>query len=189
MALTVVQPPAVEPVSLADAKAFCRIDTPYDDALVESLIITSRLQIETALGLALISQTLRRSVGHWPDCGTIEFRVRPVQSIGSVTVVGASGAVEPLDPSTYRGDLASPTPRVVLLVSPTAAFTALPGSLAVSFVAGFGATPDTVPPPVRHALRLLIAHWYDNRDGAAVGGAAIPAAVSELLGPYREGRL
>ena len=55
--------PAVEPVTLSEAKAHLRLETTAEDALVTSLIMTSRLHIEAALGLALTRRT-----GRW--CST-----------------------------------------------------------------------------------------------------------------------
>jgi len=38
---------------------------------------------------------------------------------------------------------------------------------------------------------MLVAHWYEHRDPAEIGGAAtrIPEAVSALLKPYSRVRL
>ena len=44
-----VTPPIQEPVSIADAKAFARIEFPDDDAIVASLIAQAREYVETAL--------------------------------------------------------------------------------------------------------------------------------------------
>ena len=51
---------------LAEAKAHMRIDARAEDALIASLIVTSRLHIEAALGLALLSQTWSYFVDAWP---------------------------------------------------------------------------------------------------------------------------
>jgi hypothetical protein len=45
--------------------------------------------------------------------------------------------------------------------------------------------------PIRQALLLLIAHWYEHRTPFEVGALAEPAPdeVSRLLSPYRALRL
>jgi uncharacterized phiE125 gp8 family phage protein len=65
------------------------------------------------------------------------------------------------------------------------------GGIEIDFTAGFGAQAGDVPQSVRHALLLLVAHWYEHRDPIDIGDrtAAIPAAVSELLAPYTVTRL
>ena len=47
--------------------------------------------------------------------------------------------------------------------------------------------PTDVPEPLRQAIRLLVAHWYENRGLIAVGQsvAVLPATVAALLAPYR----
>jgi uncharacterized phiE125 gp8 family phage protein len=61
----------------------------------------------------------------------------------------------------------------------------------IQFTAGIGDEAEDVPQPIRHAVLLLVAHWYEHRDPLEIGSAAaaIPAAVSDLLKPYREVRL
>jgi len=46
MALICLEPPVVEPVTLAEAKLHCRIDVDDDDVLVGSLISTAREHLE-----------------------------------------------------------------------------------------------------------------------------------------------
>ena len=44
-----------------------------------------------------------------------------------------------------------------------------------------------VPEPLRQAIRLLVAHWYENRGIVAAGGevAVLPQSVAALIAPYR----
>jgi uncharacterized phiE125 gp8 family phage protein len=65
------------------------------------------------------------------------------------------------------------------------------GGIEIAFTAGYGAAASDVPAPIRQALLLLVAHWYEHRDPIEIGTDAtiIPAAVSELLQPYRVRRL
>ncbi|MEO0671340.1 MAG: head-tail connector protein, partial [Pseudomonadota bacterium] len=59
MALRQLTAPASEPVTRDEAKAFLRLEHDAEDAFIDSLIKTSRLHIEAALSLALITQTWR----------------------------------------------------------------------------------------------------------------------------------
>lgn len=191
MALIYRSGPAEEPVTLAEAKAHLRLETAADDALVTSLIITSRLHLEAALGLALTSQEWTLVLDRWPANGVVAFPMRPVTAVSAVRVRAADGTPAVLDPSAYLLEGAGSPPRLV------AANGALPdpgraaGGIEIDFTAGFGATPQDVPEPIRHAVRLLVAHWYEHRDPIEIGAAstAIPAAVSELLQPYSGPRL
>lgn len=46
---------------------------------------------------------------------------------------------------------------------------------------------DEPPTPVVEAVFQLMAHWYQNREGVAVGVAAetLPLGIRTLLAPYR----
>jgi len=46
--------PAVEPVSLSEAKTHCRVDTSDDDAYIGSLITVAREYLEETLDVSLI---------------------------------------------------------------------------------------------------------------------------------------
>ncbi|HEY8334021.1 MAG TPA: head-tail connector protein, partial [Tardiphaga sp.] len=52
---------------------------------------------------------------------------------------------------------------------------------------GFGAVASDVPEPLRQAMRLLVAHWYDNRGVMAIGGSVmlLPAGVAALVAAHR----
>lgn len=59
---------------------------------------------------------------------------------------------------------------------------------ATAYVAQVGvSTTPTAPKPVDHAIKLLISHWFQNRDAAGdKPSQAIAFGVDALLAPYRE---
>ena len=59
MGLIQITPPAVVPLSLAEAKAHARIDGAEDDALVAGYIRSATASIEAYLGMALITSSWR----------------------------------------------------------------------------------------------------------------------------------
>lgn len=191
MPLILTSPPAVEPVSLAEAKAHLRLDGAAEDVLIGSLILTSRLHIEAALGLALITQGWTLVLDRWPDRDSLSLPLRPVQSIAAVRVLAADGTPALLDPGSYLADTAATPPRLVRTGPPWPDPERAAGGIEIAFAAGFGPVPASVPEPLRQALLLLVAHWYEHRTPAEAGLAAtaVPAALSELLLPYRLKRL
>jgi hypothetical protein len=48
-----------------------------------------------------------------------------------------------------------------------------------------------VPEPIRHAVKLLVTHWFEHREPVVLGQLAqeVPATVAGLLLPYRRARL
>ncbi len=191
MALVQTSGPPLEPITVSEAKAHLRIDGADEDTLIASLILTSRLHVETALGLALLTQSWRLTLDRWPCEKDLELPLRPLQTIDAVRVFPAEGAATVIAPANYIADAASVPPRLVR----TGVIWPQPGKAAngieIDFTAGYGAAPAQVPAPIRQALLLLIAHWYERRDPIEVGSpdTVIPEAVSELLDLYRVKRI
>lgn len=191
MSLVMTSPPAVEPVTVADAKAHMRIDTDAEDVLIGSLILTSRLHIETALSLALTTQSWKLTLDRWPKCREIDLPIAPLRSVAGVRVKDASGNPTTVSEQSYLVDLASRPPRLVWNNSAPP----LPGLAAkgieIDLTAGFGDDASSVPAPLKHAILMLTAHWYEHRDPQEIGqdGARIPDAVSDLINPFRTIRL
>jgi len=140
MTSTLIAPPGEEPVTLAEAKAFCRIDGADEDALVDALIAAARLQVESLTGRALIAQTWRLTMACAPRL--VELPVIPVAAL----VAAPDGAV-------LQGD-------AVLLVEPV-------DELTVDYTAGYGAAAD-VPGDLKQAVLTLVAYWYENRDAVTM---------------------
>jgi uncharacterized phiE125 gp8 family phage protein len=191
MSLMMTAAPAVEPVTLAEAKAHCRADSTAEDPFISSLIVTSRLQIEAAMGLALITQSWRLTLDGWPPGGALQLPMRPVQSIESFDVTSPTGVTTAVPEAHWHLDSYDLPPRIVLthLASPIPG--GVPEGIGIDFTAGFGTQPASVPQPIRHALLLLVAHWFENREPAAIGASVspIPDTVSALLAPWRTVRL
>ena len=191
MPLVLTSGPASEPVTVAEAKAHLRVDGSDEDALIASLILTSRLHIEAALGLALVTQGWRFVLDDWPKDRTIELPIRPLQSVSAVRVREGDGGSAILASDSYVVDASSAPPRL----APIAAGWPRPGrvlaGIEVDFTAGYGAAASSVPATLRQALLLLVAHWFEHRDPIEIGSreTRIPAAVSDLLMPYRIKRL
>jgi uncharacterized phiE125 gp8 family phage protein len=192
MPLILTAGPAVEPVTLAEAKAHLRADGTAEDALIASLIVTARLNVEAASALALITQSWSYFLDAWPRGRALTLPLRPVQSVAAVRLYDESGASTTLDPVTYLLDGAGSPPR---LVRQGALHWPKPGRNAngveVAFTAGYGSAAADVPAPIRQAVLMLVAHWYEHRSPVEIGPFAdpIPDTVGTLLAPYRPIRL
>jgi uncharacterized phiE125 gp8 family phage protein len=192
MPLILTSGPAVEPVALSEAKAHLRVDGAAEDTLIASLTVTARLHVEAAAGLALITQSWSWFRDAWPPGPALDLPLHPVQSIAAVRLYDAGGAATTLDPAFYFLDGAGTPPR---LVCQAALAWPIPGRLAngveIAFTAGYGPASADVPAPLRHAILLLVAHWYEHRAPVEAGAqpAPLPDMISGLLAPYRAVRL
>ena len=191
MRLTLLSGPAAEPLELDDVKAHLRLDGDDEDALLASLITTSRSHVETALGLALITQSWRWQADCWPRNGLVELMTRPIQSVDRVAVRAADGTQTVIDATDYILDVSGQTGRL----APSEGHWPKPGArlggIEIDFTVGYGNAATDVPEPIRQALRLLVAHWYAVRNPVHIGQMAtrVPDTVSELLMPYRVRRI
>ena len=181
-------PKPTEPVSLAEAKLHLRVDHDDEDILILSLISAARLHLEHVLGRAFITQGWLYLTDNWPAGHTVDLPLAPVQSIVSVKVYDSDDAATTLSPSTYLLDGLSVLPRLVRRASNT---WPKPGRIAngieVSFTCGHGSLASEVPAPLRQAVLLLVAHWYEHRQPVEIGDQAevMPALVQDLVSPYR----
>lgn len=184
MSAILLTAPAVEPVSLAEAKAFLRVDHDDDDDVILALASASRVHIETQTRRALITQGWRLSFDAWPADGRVAVVPGPLRELGAARVFDFNGAAHAVDVQNFVPDLAASA----LAFAPWAV--PAPGRLAAGIeldvTVGYGDAATGVPEPLRQAVRLLIAHWYENRGLAALGTVTVlPTTVAALIAPYR----
>ena len=191
MAVVLTAAPAAEPIALADAKAHLRIDAGDEDARLTALITAARMFIERTLGLALVTQSWSYFLDFWPRAGCITPPILPVQLVGTVKVHDGAGGSVTLDAASYAADVVSEPARLVLKGAVPATQARELNAFEVDFTAGYGDEADDVPGPIRHALKLLVAHWFERREVVVLGLGAqeVPATVAGLLLPYRRVRL
>jgi len=190
MTLRLLTGPALEPVTLGEAKAHLRIDATDEDAFIASLITTARLQIETALDMALITQQQQWLGDDWPDGNIVELPLRPLQSIDAIRVRNIDNIASVLDPDSYTVDTASALPRIASQTGDWPQPGATLNGIEIDITAGFGARADDVPQNICQALLMLTAFWFEHRDPTtAEDRRPLPEAVSDLLTPYKAMRL
>ncbi len=175
--------PAAEPLSLDEAKAFIRVEHNDDDALIVALIAAARIHIETETRRALITQSWRIVRDCWPECGRTAVRPAPLRALTAVRVFDFENNAHDLDLQAFVLDLGASELAFIpwTLMQPTR----IADGVEIDVTVGYGDTALDAPEPLRHAVRLLIAHWYENRGIVGGNGAALPATVAALIAPYR----
>lgn len=191
MGLVLTGAPAAEPVSLDEAKAHLKIDHADEDVMLASLMLTARLNIEQALSLALITQAWTYHLDQWPKVRVVALPLSPLQAVAAVRVKKADGVSELIPPTSYMVDLVSKPPRLIWNKGERRDPGVIAGGIEIDLTVGFGASGASVPAPLKHAILMLTAHWYEHRTPGANGAndVRIPAAVSDLIQPFRTMRL
>jgi uncharacterized phiE125 gp8 family phage protein len=172
--------PAVEPVTLSEAKAHCRVDASADDTLIQGYITTAREWVEDYIDRALVTQQLVMKLDTFP--GEIELPRPPMIASGTATAVtityvtGEAGGTATLSASEYRVDRDS-TPGVIrtLYAGSWPSHLLDQNSVTVSWWAGYG-DAASVPQRVKSALLMCVHELYEKR-----GDGQMPAAAMRLL--------
>jgi uncharacterized phiE125 gp8 family phage protein len=182
MSIVLTTPPAIEPVTLDEAKAHLKVDTTDDDALIGTLICAARSKAEWNTGRAFITQGWTLAADCWPQDNVFELPFPPLQSVGSVTAYALDDTATVLDPSTWQADTVSAPARLALKTnaSPPVNLRAL-NAIEIVFTAGYGDSESDVPALIREAILEIVADMYVNRGDTD----EIPLAAMALLAPYR----
>lgn len=191
MRTKVVTAPTVEPVTVAEVKAQCRIDSSSEDALLAIYIQAAREYAETFTRRAFCTQTLRGWLDVWPpdDKPWIYLPNPPLASVSSITYVDSAGVTQTWSSSNYVVDgNTTTTARIGLAYGasfPTLR-SGLQNAITVNWSAGYGAAA-AVPAAIKQALLLIVAHWFENRESVVIGSIAtnVPMAANSLLSSVR----
>ena len=189
MTYLLVGEPAVEPVSVPDAKQHLRIDHDQDDALVAELIAAGRRHVEHETGVAMIEQLWRRYLDDWPADRCVRLARHPVRRLIGVTLYDEAGAPHPMPTEWLRLDTVSRPAR--LYVSDAVPPGASMNGIEIEFAAGLAETPVEVPETLRRAVLMLVAHWYEFRGAVPPDRqpVSIPPGFERLVGAYRAVRV
>lgn len=174
-----VTPPAVEPVTLAEAKTYVRVDHASDDVVLQGMIEAAREVAEHFTRRAFITQVWETTHAYGVQAASSwAFGRRPVQSIQSVTAYAEDGTptVMPVGEYALDGDtivlgFAKAWPIGQRQVD----------ALVVRWTAGYGAAPDDVPGAIRAAILQMVAAQYADRER----GAIVDGGVARLLAPFK----
>lgn len=184
MPLALITPPAVEPISLAEAKLHARVDDSDRDTLITVFIKSAREAAEHELGRALITQTWRLTLDEFPEA-EIELPKPKVLSIVSVGYVDASGVDQVVSSANYTLDSAQ-LPGWVLPAEDFdwPATRAIANAVRVDFTAGYGPAATDVPASVRQWMLLQIGAAVKQAEAFASG-----FTVAELPNRWVDGLL
>ena len=201
-ALRVITGPSSEPVTIDLARQHCRIDAGYDDALIAMYVTGARIEAEAYLNRALFMQRLQYAITwappptatplvpqslivfplNWPPLvkRPIELPRAPAVSVEQI-MWGPIDDMQLADADDY--DLNLNVEPGYIAVKPQLLPRIPQQSMVIDFTAGYDAAdPAAVPMPIRMAILVGTAHYYENRGDVP---AEMPAAFYRLLDPFR----
>lgn len=188
MADKIITYPTFEPIIVADAAEYLRVDNvSADTALITALITTARQAVEQYCNRYIAEQTIETALTGFSDVIKLSA---PVQSVTSIKYLDVNGTEQTLNSNQYLIDYYSQPVQITPAYNVTyPELYNVPNNVKVRFVAGYttGDSPDTTPMPLplRYGMLLIIGDLYANREAQSDKRYEINPTVQNLLYPYR----
>jgi uncharacterized phiE125 gp8 family phage protein len=172
-------------LTLAEAKEHLNAEESTDDDYIAALIDVARGHIEERVGFVVQAET--RTLLFPAFEAVMHLPVHPVRSVTAVRYYDETDALATVDSADYRMGGGERRPMLMARLNkswPSAV--AYPDAVQVEAEVG-PETRDDLPEDVRHAGKLLVGHWYRNREAVEMAGVSreMDFAVSALLSPFR----
>jgi len=173
--------------TVESVKQHLRVTHNDDDAYINLLIMAATAQVEVTTNRQMINATYAYKLDDFPV--EIELPKPPLSSVTSITYVDVDGdtqTVSSADYTVYTTGVVGRIGRSYGAIWPIARN--IPEAVTVTYVAGYGATPASVPAGIKHAINLLVGHWYTNREAIDMDSMAnmkvVPFAFKSLCTAY-----
>ena len=175
--------PTVPVVTTADMKSYLKVDTliTEDDTLIASLVKAATSKIEKLARIALITQTFE----YYLDAigNKIELPRPPLQSVTTFQYYDESYTVYTMPASLYvvkAFAIADPGFILRLKYESWPVYTDGGCGILITYKAGYGDASTSVPDDLITALKMIVAHWYDNRESQE-----IPPEAMTIIESYK----
>lgn len=175
--------PTELPITLEEAKTHCRVTSTDDDDYLTALIEPVTTWVESYTNRALIYQTWTRYLDAFPR--VINLHRWPVVSVTSIKYIDTDGNQQTLSASVYRVDVHAG--RVTEAYDQQWPDTRLlTNAVEVAYQAGYASSAQQlakIPAPLRHAMLLIVAHYYNNREATVpqISFEELPLGARALL--------
>lgn len=162
-------------MTLNEAKAYLRLTTNDEDALVDRLVASATQLCEAFLGEVLVRREIVETIDAADDWRRLA--AAPVAAVTFVEGQDEVGGWAALPIGAYAIDIDARGEGWVRA----------PGArrVRVTYQAGLATAPEGVPPAIAQGITRLAAHLYAHRDD----GDPPPAAIAALWRPFRRLRL
>jgi uncharacterized phiE125 gp8 family phage protein len=163
--------PTTLPLTLSEAKRQLRIEESETafDAELTSLIATAEEWVYATCHVTLLTTQYLAKFERFPDTKRFPIPAYPVASIQSVSYYDEDGNNQTI--TGYQSDLIQapvaiyPAPETDW---PTTQVDRI-DAVRIAFTAGYGSTAASVTNMPKHLMRLLVAHWYKNKEAVITG--------------------
>jgi len=160
--LTLVTPPAEEPLSTAELKLWLRVTHSEDDALIDALGEGSRDYAEAYTRRQFVTATYDHKQDKWEKA--IHLPKPPLSSVTSITYLDTDGTEQILASAAYRVNVEG----IVGRITPAYGYTwpavyPVTYPITIRFLAGYGLAV-AVPEGIKTAIKMLVADLNEHRE-------------------------
>jgi len=175
--------PTGDVVEMADILDHLRVTEESDYTYLAALNDRAVRWVERRTQRQLLTATWKLSLDAFP--AEIQLRKLPVASVTSVQYVDLDGDTQTLSASYYQTDYKSQDRPGRIMPAYGYSWpntrSSIYNAVTVTFTAGYGTASD-VPETIKHAIMMLVGHWYDHREAVdEVEFKPVPYAVDNLL--------
>lgn len=197
MKLIVKTAPSSEPITLAEAKTHLRITHGLEDDYINLLIKvarekfekdTERVCVQTTYELYLDSLTYNDQF----NCDVVLFKC-PIISVDEVAVLAddTTSTYTPISSDTYKSDVKGEPGRILFSTFPD--YGDQMNAIRITFKAGYAPLVESVtdltkvPEQAKQAMKLLIGHFYENRQNVVTGTQVneVPMTYQYLMEQFK----
>ncbi len=162
---SVISEPALEPVTLAEARLHVRADGTQEDDALSQMIIAARIVAENVTGKRWVTQTLLYKLDAFPKW-ELKLPEPPLASVTSVKYYNEEGVFTTLSSSLYRVI----TSRHAIEPAFNEVWPATrPIADAVEITYTAGTAVALVPATIKRGILFLVGHWFLNREDVVTG--------------------
>lgn len=168
------------------------LDSGDEDGYIKLLIDAAVDVIESRTSKALITRTARMFLDSWPEDGCIFLPVSPVSAVSALNYYDATTEVSTVGTAFFQQDIEDQDLPARLVPLPETVLPILQDKLnavSIDFTAGYGDSPNDIPPRMRQCILFLVAHWYSQREpvisGTAVLANKVPFTFETTLNSFR----
>ena len=162
-------------LELAAAKRHLNVSSTADDTYIGELVDSATRWLQDRCNRVFVWQTRTLKMDDFADKRYVHNRViyprrSPLKSVTSIKYVDTAGTTTTLASTDYVAGTGDCPGRISEAMNAT--WPAVQGdadNVTITYVAGHTSAAASVPAHVKHALRMVVGHWYRNREAVLTG--------------------
>lgn len=185
MNITVSTAPTKQPLILSEARDHLQVTHDRDDNYISSLIRAATRIAESYTGRKLITQTLTVELDSHEAHGVIQLPYAPVSSLTSFSTYDTDGTATAVDSTLYY--LSGTNPAFLVPNNGGWSLYRTHKAAVLVYVVGYGSSGTSLPDDITHALKIIVADLYHNKESVTdkLALVEVPMSAKALLGPNR----